>query len=129
MKRICGLIIFLWPLLLYSQKGVSPSDFYQMLNNHSDIMLLDVRPDFEYNQSRIPNAIYAGEKKVLLFRLENVLKTTSILIYCQDEQRSNTVLKILKKRGYSNCIHLKGGFREWQESGFPVDTVWVDVEM
>ncbi len=128
MKRLCFIFILFWPLVLYSQKGVSSSDFYQRLNSQSNILLLDVRPDFEYSQSRIPNALYAGEKKVLFCRLKDVSKTTTILVYCEDESRSKTVLKILKKRGYKNSIYLKGGFSEWQESHFPVDTMLVDVE-
>lgn len=117
--------MFGWPMLLQGQKGISADEFYHMLQTNDQAILFDARLETEFDSCRIPNAIYAGEKSVLLEHLQELPRTSLILVYCEYESRSKEVIKLLKKRGFKNVFYLKDGFEEWQNMGFPLDSTRV----
>jgi hydroxyacylglutathione hydrolase len=90
--------------------------------------VLDVRIYEAFAKDRIPGAVYAGEKKVLLDLVNDFDKDIPLLIYCEYGERSEVVIKILKKRGFTNLFHLKKGYEAWRKEGFPVDNNAIEVE-
>ena len=121
MKIVWLLVLWLFPGALMP-RDISVNDFYRLGEEHPGVVIFDVRPAVEFQESRIPNALFAGRKDLLLKHLSYLSDTTLILVYCENGDRSKTVLKILKKEGFKNTGHLKRGFEAWQQEGFPVDT-------
>ena len=116
------LIFLVFRIEASGQEGLLCSEFYRILNTTDNALLLDVQTKEEYQKHRIPDNIYAGQKSILLDEVAKVNKKTKILVYCTEAKRSASVLKILKKKGYSNVSHLKGGINKWEEQKFPVDS-------
>lgn len=104
-----------------SQNNISSADFYEKMSDQEAYLLLDARLHEKYIEDRIPGALYAGEKEVLLELVEDKPKETSIFIYCEYGERSKTVLEILKNKGFKNIYHLENGYLEWREQNFPID--------
>lgn len=123
MKRALFLILLIriGCVPLFSQQNVSGSEFFSILDTCNNAVVLDVRIYEEFVKDRIPGAVYAGEKEVLLDLVKDFEKDIPLLIYCGYGERSETVMKILKKRGFTNLFHLKNGYEEWRKEGFPVD--------
>lgn len=121
--RCLWLYIFLFSFFISasSQKNVTSAEFYELMNNSENVKVLDVRIFEKYAEDRINNAIYVGEKKVLLEFIENIEKENPILLYCDFGERSKAVMKILKRKGFKKIYHLNNGYLEWKENGFPFD--------
>jgi len=111
---------------LFSQQNISCSEFFSILDTCNNAVVLDVRIYEEFVKDRIPGAVYAGEKEVLLDLVKDFDKNIPLLIYCEYGDRSETVMKILKKEGFSNLYHLKKGYEEWRKEGFPVDQIPIE---
>jgi hydroxyacylglutathione hydrolase len=111
---------------LFSQQNISCSEFFSILDTCNNAVVLDVRIYEEFVKDRIPGAVYAGEKEVLLDLVKDFDKDIPLLIYCEYGDRSETVMKILKKEGFSNLYHLKKGYEEWRKEGFPVDQIPIE---
>ncbi|MFW6203085.1 MAG: rhodanese-like domain-containing protein [Marinilabilia sp.] len=104
-----------------SGENLSCARFYERMNESEDAVILDTRICEDFKTGRIPGALYAGEKKVLLKLVSEMDQDRPLFIYCDYGDRSETVVDILKKEGFRNRFHLKEGFDEWREKGFPVD--------
>ena len=104
-------------------KGMSPHDFYLSIEDLDEGTLLDLRLWEEYASDRIMNAIWAGEKVELEKVVKDLDKEKTIYLYCDYEDRSGVVAKILKEKGFKRIFKLEGGFVGWKNMGFPVDTI------
>jgi len=100
---------------------ISSSEFYDMLNDCENSVLLDVRIYEDYCESRIPGAIWAGQKVILDSLLKQLDKNSTFFIYCEMGERTKDVVKILRKAKIKNIIELSGGFETWKKENFPVD--------
>jgi len=89
-------------------------------DNHSG--LLDVRRKSEYDSEHIINT----ENAPLDYINESMLKVhrnQETYVYCAGGYRSVIFISILKARGFSNLLNIKGGFNALKDSGlFPVST-------
>ncbi len=102
-------------------ENLSCTEFYKVINEADHAVVLDTRICEEFKNERIPGALYAGEKKILLNLVSDMKKDRPLLIYCDYGDRSQTVIQILKKEGFKNLYHLEKGFDEWRKQEFPVD--------
>lgn len=100
-----------WLKRLYrSKENITKEEMKEMLNNYSNIILLDVRSHQEYEEGHLNNAInisiydlYREAPKVLMD------KEAIIIAYCTVGLRSENAINILRKMGYKNLYHLDGG--------------------
>lgn len=85
--------------------------------------LIDVREDHEWQAGHIQNAIHIG-RGILERDIETKIPdpTTPLVLYCGGGYRSALAAESLQKMGYSNVFSLKGGWREWKEKSYPVNT-------
>ena len=104
-------------------KGIDPHDFYLSIMELDEVIILDVRLWEDYASDRIINSIWAGEMSELEKVVENIDKNRSIFLYCDYDDRSSVVSKILKKKGFKRIFKLEGGLMDWKNMGFPVDTI------
>ena len=105
---------------------ISYFDLYEKLESDESIYLLDVRLYEEYKNERISNSIWAGEINELEKIIPDIPKQSIIIIYCDYENRSKIVHKILRKKKYKNLYIVSGGFNGWKNEGFPVETAVID---
>jgi rhodanese-related sulfurtransferase len=85
-------------------------------------VIVDVREDEEWAESRIPAAIHVG-RGVLEVRIESRIprKSTPIVVYCRGGGRSAAAADVLLKMGYTAVSSLAGGLTAYQAAGLPVD--------
>ena len=90
-------------------KQLSPKE----LDQKKGMVLLDVRPDKEYEQGHIPGAVHVpladiGDK------VKKLKKDKDLVVYCRSGNQSIWAIKRLMGMGYKNLYNLKGGYSAWK---------------
>ncbi|QEC69243.1 metalloregulator ArsR/SmtB family transcription factor [Panacibacter ginsenosidivorans] len=88
-----------------------------------NIMLLDVRPEQEYNNGHIPKAINIPPDE-LLSRLKKLPKNKEYIAYCRGPfcVFADEAVSALSKRGFK-ARRLVEGFPDWKSRGLNVEVV------
>ena len=83
--------------------------------------LIDCREESEWARGHLPGAIHLG-KGVIERDIEKTIPDNQapIVIYCGGGFRSALCAENLQKMGYTNVISMDGGWRGWNDAGFPV---------
>lgn len=99
------------------------SDTLQRLLKNDEIVLLDVRPEEEYNRGHIHNAISAPIEH-LQEHLQDLSKKKIIVAYCRGPfcVYADEAVAILKEKGYK-AKRLDDGYPEWESKGLPVKSI------
>ncbi len=82
-----------------------------------DVILLDARPQSEFDVSHIKGAKRIGFRKLDKSQLEGIDKDEPIVVYCSIGYRSEKVGEKLKKMGFTNVYNLYGSIFEWVNQG------------
>ncbi|MDE8601701.1 rhodanese-like domain-containing protein [Marinomonas sp. RSW2] len=101
-------------------QGLTPSAATNLMNNE-DAVVVDIRPEKEFNTGHITGAlnIPATKMKENQTRLEKH-KDAPIIIVCKSGVTSGASAKDLKKAGFTKVYKLQGGIAEWQSSNLPL---------
>jgi rhodanese-related sulfurtransferase len=93
-----------------------------------ETLIIDARQGRDYQELHVPNAInLPPESWVNLHefpKLKSLAKESQIIVYCSQES-CDDALKLankLKTLGFNKVTAFTGGFRAWDEAGYPVDT-------
>ncbi|MHA2008375.1 MAG: rhodanese-like domain-containing protein [Promethearchaeota archaeon] len=131
------IIFLLFPIIAATQiksaraqsyTDVSVQTAYEMINNHTqypNLIILDVREQFEYDESHIHNAtlIPRGEIDARISEL-NSYKDTEILVYCRTGGRSAMASQNLAdNHNFTKIFNMLGGITDWIDAGYPVWTI------
>lgn len=83
--------------------------------------LVDCREDSEWASGHIPGAIHLC-RGVIERDIEKTIPDTKapIIIYCGGGFRSVLAADNVQKMGYTNVLSMGGGWKGWNEAGFPV---------
>jgi len=87
-----------------------------LLLSNPNIQVLDVRTKGEYKRGHIEGAIrnnYFSTK--FKKRLRILGHDTRYLVHCKSGHRSERVVKIMQKEGFTNIYHLDGGYDAWKK--------------
>ena len=88
----------------------------------TNVVVLDVRTPGEFNAGHIAGAtnidFLAGDFSEKLARLN---REKTYLVHCGTGRRSTNCLPQLARLGFTNVVHLDGGFKAWQAAGQPVE--------
>lgn len=97
-----------------SYESITQEEAKKIMDNESNIVILDVRTQEEYNEGHIKNATLIPLAEIE-GRAENELKDKSqiILVYCRSGNRSKQASQILADKGYTNIKEF-GGITSWQ---------------
>ena len=82
-------------------------------------LILDVRTGGEYAQYHIKDAVLAP-LLVLPERLHDIEKGKSILVYCNNGDRSKVACEFLASKGYKYLFNMLGGIETWVEKGYEI---------
>ncbi|HID35374.1 MAG TPA: rhodanese-like domain-containing protein [Anaerolineae bacterium] len=90
------------------------------IRNHPDVVLIDVREQWEYDEGHIPNIklVPLGQ---LPNRLNEIPKDKFVVMTCRSGNRSNQAAQFLRQQGFDNVHNMQGGILAWQQAGLPVE--------
>ncbi|MBH8598628.1 MULTISPECIES: rhodanese-like domain-containing protein [unclassified Thermoactinomyces] len=115
-----GIIVLLGGILYFylMNRGIqtiSPSELLKLIENKK-IHLLDVREKHEFQSGHIPGAINTPLSQIdsLKKRVAAWDKGENIYLYCRSSSRSAIAARQLRKLGFQQVIHLKGGLMNWK---------------
>jgi ArsR family transcriptional regulator len=86
------------------------------------VTILDVRPEAEFEQGHLPNAVNVPLSKLARW-LKGVGKSTEIIAYCRGPYcvLSFEAVAQLRSQGFK-ARRLQDGYPEWRAAGLPVET-------
>jgi len=100
--------------------SLSPMEISKLLQNDTNVTLLDVRTPQEFASEHIEGAtlIPVQELEQNLAQLEDS-KGKKILVYCRSGSRSLSASKILLEHGF-HPINMSGGINQWKSDGLAI---------
>lgn len=98
------------------------SDDFNLLIETKEVLLVDVRLHKEFRKERIKGAYLASSRESLNVLLEKTDKSTYILVYCEEGDRSETATQIIcKEMNFNKVYNLEEGIIHWKKRGYPID--------
>ena len=95
-------------------KHITPLQLQQKLSGGAELLLIDVREDFEHDDFNIGGKLIPlGE---VLINAGEIPKDVTVVVYCRKGIRSQIAIQKLQERfGYTNLVNLKGGMENWKK--------------
>ena len=93
--------------------NITAEEAKQIMDSEEDYIILDVRTQDEFDESRIPGAILIPHDEITE-KAEDLLtdKDQLILVYCRSGRRSKLAAEALVELGYTNIKEF-GGIIDW----------------
>ncbi len=110
-------------------RAISVGELNDLIGNHEDVLIVDVREREKYAQGHIPGALavpigaleLAADATSIACDNELVLARAGIVVLCcQDERRSRVAAQRLERLGFSVVYYLAGGLAQWQAESLPL---------
>lgn len=89
----------------------------EQLRNRDDVVVLDVREDYEYAEGHVPGAVLLPLGQIPN-RLNDIPKDKTVLVVCRSGNRSNQATQFLREQGFDNVHNMTGGMNSWQQAGY-----------
>ena len=107
-------------LLATTKQRITEIDPAEAESRLGESTFLDVRELDEYEQGMIPGAVFVPRGH-LESQAENKLpdKHTPVVVYCAGGTRSAFAADTLQQLGYTDVVHVIGGFGRWKNEGRP----------
>lgn len=104
----------------HSLETVSLADLQKRIENH-EVLLVDVRPEEEYEEGHITNAVSIPTKK-LEDRIKDLPKNKEIIAYCRGPlcAMADEAVEMLRNNGFRSK-RLEMGYPEWMLQNFPIE--------
>jgi rhodanese-related sulfurtransferase len=110
-------------------QGVRTLDLAQAYRvwQEKSALFVDARKAEEYQELHVQGAVNVPPEtwaELPASELLKLAKTQEVVVYCSQES-CDDVLKLaqkLKAAGYTRVMAFTGGFRAWDEAGYPADT-------
>ena len=90
------------------------------LKDNSEVFVLDVREQNEYDDSHIPGVTLIP-MSTIADRLSEIPKDKTVIVTCRSGNRSSQVATYLRQQGFMNIHDMAGGIVAWQNAGLPVE--------
>lgn len=101
-------------------KDVDVQTFHQMMADHPEAIVLDVRTPEEVAAGMIPSAkhidFYDPNFASLIGEFP---KDKPVMVYCAAGGRSGQAMNKMKGLGFLEVYNLNGGYRAWSSAGMP----------
>ena len=100
---------------------LSPSMATRLMNNHDDVLIIDIRTVADFKKGHIK-----GAKNMPLSDLAKGVdglsddKDKPVLIYCNSGNTVTRAIKLLKNAGFEQVNNLDGGIAAWKEANMPL---------
>lgn len=111
-----------------TQKRVDPAGLppevdagtVRSLQGRDDVVILDVREQWEYDSGHIPGVKLIPMQSVSA-RLSEIPRDKTVIVTCRSGNRSGQVADYLRQQGYTDVHNMLGGIMAWQAAGYPVE--------
>jgi rhodanese-related sulfurtransferase len=117
------LMLLLWNIFGNSVSGVvelTPMETTRKMN-HEKAVMLDVRPEKEFAEGHILNAINIPFEKLQEQLKElNKHKDRPLILCCRMGTDSVRAARLLKQQGIEQLYFLKGGLQAWRSASLPL---------
>jgi len=102
-------------------KSVTVEQLKQLMDANADFQLIDVREDYEYEESNI-GGLHIPMAEIPA-HVNKVAKDKQVVIHCRSGKRSANMILFLEQQGFDNLYNLEGGIKAWAERLDPAMTV------
>ena len=101
----------------------------EMIEDHTDVLIVDVREPQEFAQGHIPGALNVPRGTLegaadqgYKHRVQTLCdaQTRDVVLYCATGGRSAMAAKTLQEMGFTRATSLAGGIEMWAAEGLPV---------
>lgn len=101
---------------------ITKEELKEKLDN-DEVILVDVLSEESYERSHIKGAVNIPYKIIGTKAKEKFGKDDRIVVSCSGPgcQASHTAAEKLEDLGFNNIYHYKGGKKEWEEAGYPME--------
>lgn len=113
----------LWWLPLGREPEIEAAELAAALTRASPPLLLDMRTPAEFQRGRIP-----GSRCFTVAQLRAALETHALgddgrrcVALCLSAHRSLPAVRLLRRHGRLDAVHLAGGMRSWWKAGLPTE--------
>lgn len=110
-------------------REIHPDDLDEMIGDHDDLLIVDVREADEFAKGHIPGALLIPRGliegaadvtcKHRVAQLSDARGKT-VVLYCQTGGRSAMATDVLQQMGFKHAYNLAGGIELWAAEGFAV---------
>ncbi len=102
--------------------SIDVKDLYKELEEKTDIIVLDVRTEKEYNNGHIKGSVLIP-LEILEEKIENKIpnKDSHICTVCRSGMRSQMAKNTMEDKGYKNVKNTTGGMLKWEEEKLPIE--------
>jgi rhodanese-related sulfurtransferase len=92
------------------------------MQSNSNVQLIDVREDNEWEAGRAAGSIHLG-KGIIERDIEATVpdKNAEVILYCGGGFRSALAADTLQQMGYTNVFSMAGGWKAWKDSDAPTE--------
>ena len=100
---------------------ITPQDAQKLMKQHSEIIILDIRPKADFEREHIPeaeNLDYDGHQ--FQSKVEKLDKNKFYIIYCKSGVRGGYFLEKMSESGFMGAYNILGGFVAWKISKLPL---------
>lgn len=102
-------------------QNITSEQFTEKINAGTNIQILDVRTEEEYNSGHILNAIHIDvNQDNFEAKVGQLYKDVPTVVYCHSGSRSQTAIDLMSKMGFKELNNLEGGIMVWKRNNFPV---------
>lgn len=114
-----------------SVREISVEEFDEMVENHDDLLIVDVREAGEFQRGHIPGALLlphgmleGAMDDARRLQLEQLLggRLKTFVLCSHDGSRSAAAARALQRIGFEKVYSLAGGIDRWQALGFALVT-------
>ena len=95
-------------------------DTVASIKDRNDVIVLDVREQWEYDEGHIPGVtlIPMGE---VPDRLAEIPTDKEVIVTCRSGNRSGQITDYLRQQGFDNVHNMDGGILAWEAAGYEVE--------
>ena len=99
---------------IITMKEISVQELKELMDNHEDFQLIDVREDFEYEMSNLGGVLIPLGG--VLIEADKIAKDKPVIVMCRSGRRSAAAIMQLEQQfGFTNLANLQGGILAWAE--------------
>jgi rhodanese-related sulfurtransferase len=95
--------------------SITPLDLKEKLYNKEELVLIDVREEYEHNDFNIGGTLIP--MNTVFEQIEKIPKDKPVVLYCAKGIRSAMVIQRLEEKySYNNLVNLTGGMYAWRKA-------------
>jgi rhodanese-related sulfurtransferase len=103
-------------------KTINVHELKNKMDVNSNLCLIDVREQEEWEEIRIPGALHIPKDSISIHIESHVNdKSLPIYLHCRGGVRSLYAAQSLLNLGYQEIYSVDGGIMEWAMFGYPVE--------